>query len=138
MIETITHHDTIMAIIIRHEFSKPGVHFFTPDDFSQQIAYMRRPTGEQIQPHVHIPCERNVLMTQEVLFIKSGRLRVDFYSKDRHFLESRELGPGDTILLADGGHGFEILEEVEMIEVKQGPYVRDRDKERFDPAKGDC
>jgi hypothetical protein len=66
-----------------------------------------------------------------VLLIKRGRLRVDFYDDDQHYLESRILEAGDVILLATGGHGFEVLEEVEMIEVKQGPYAGDQDKTRF-------
>jgi len=93
---------------------------------------MRHPAGKEIPPHVHNPVTREVTFTQEVLFIKSGKLRVDFYDDDRIYLESRILEAGDTILLATGGHGFEVLEEVEMIEVKQGPYAGEQDKTRFE------
>jgi hypothetical protein len=93
---------------------------------------MRHPAGKEIEPHVHNPVPREVQYTQEVLFIKSGRLRVDFYDDDCNYLQSRFLEAGDTILLATGGHGFEVLEEVEMIEVKQGPYAGDQDKTRFE------
>jgi hypothetical protein len=72
-----------------------------------------------------------VQYTQEVLFVKSGKLRADFYDNDRQYVESRVLEGGDVILLAAGGHGFEVLEEVEMVEVKQGPYTGDQDKTRF-------
>jgi mannose-6-phosphate isomerase-like protein (cupin superfamily) len=89
------------------------------------------PKGKTIEPHVHNPVSREVHYTQEVLFIRKGRLRVDFYDEARNYLESRELGAGDVILLAGGGHGFEVLEEIEMIEVKQGPYAGDADKTRF-------
>jgi mannose-6-phosphate isomerase-like protein (cupin superfamily) len=75
--------------------------------------------------------ERSVAYTQETLFIKKGKMRVDFYNDDQTYLESRELGPGDVILLIRGGHGFEVLEDLEMIEVKQGPYAGDQDKVRF-------
>ena len=75
---------------------------------------------------------RNVVMTQEVLFIKKGKLRVDFYDDYEDYLESKILDEGDVILLVSGGHGFTVLEEVEMIEVKQGPYSGDADKKRFD------
>jgi mannose-6-phosphate isomerase-like protein (cupin superfamily) len=132
MLTTITKGEQLLAIIISHRFSKPGIHFFTPDDLSQQLAYMRHPAGKEIPPHVHNPVAREVTFTQEVLFIKSGKLRVDFYDDDRTYLESRILEAGDTILLAAGGHGFEVLEEVEMIEVKQGPYAGDQDKTRFE------
>jgi len=132
MIDTIKKNDQLLAIIISHRFSEPGIHFFTPDNLSQQLAYMRHPTGKEIPPHVHNPVAREVRFTQEVLFIKKGKLRVDFYDDDRMYLESRILEAGDTILLATGGHGFEVMEELEMIEVKQGPYAGDQDKTRFE------
>ena len=72
-------------------------------------------------------------MTQEVLFIKSGKVRVDFYSNEQEYLESRILNAGDVILLADGGHGFKMLAPSEIIEVKQGPYCGEMDKVRFEP-----
>jgi hypothetical protein len=86
---------------------------------------------------VHNPVSRNVHYTQEVLFIKRGKLRVDFYDDSQKYLESRILEEGDVILLATGGHGFEVLEEIEMIEVKQGPYAGDQDKTRFTGVDAD-
>ncbi len=132
MIERIKHRDQLLAVIIRRDFSEPGIQFFTPDDFSQQLAYMRHPAGKEIPPHLHNPVPRQVHFTQEVLFIKRGRLRIDFYDDAREYLESRILEGGDTILLATGGHGFEALAELEMIEVKQGPFAGDKDKTRFE------
>lgn len=131
MIEQITHHNQLLALIVSHRFNQPGIHFFTPNELSQQLAYMHHPTGKLIPPHVHNPVPRQVTYTQEVLFIKAGKLRVDFYTDQQQYLESRILEAGDTILLVTGGHGFEVLEEVEMIEVKQGPYVGELDKTRF-------
>lgn len=133
MIEQITDNGDILAIIIRNSFSKPGIHFFTPSDFSQQLAYMNHPAGKVIEPHVHNPVPREVRYTQEVLILKKGLLRVDFYDQQQKHLESRIMEPGDIILLAAGGHGFEALEEIEMVEVKQGPYSGDMDKTRFTP-----
>ena len=132
MIETITRDGVLLALIIPGHFREPGVHFFTPPELSQQVAFMRHPAGKAIDAHVHNPVARNVVATQEVLFIRSGKMRVDFYSSGREYIGSRVLQGGDTILLASGGHGFEVLEEVEMIEVKQGPYAGDGDKTRFD------
>lgn len=134
MVERITCEDKLLAVIVRNSFQEPGIHFFTPDDLSQQLAYMRHPAGKVIQPHVHNPVPREVHYTQEVLFLRKGRMRVDFYDDDKNYLESRVLGAGDVILLADGGHGFEALEEIEMIEVKQGPYAGENDKTRFQTA----
>jgi len=134
MTEEILHEGKLLALILRAGFRADGIRFFTPNDFSQQLGYMNRPRGYMITPHVHNPVERSVHYTKEVLFIRSGRVRVDFYDDGQNYLESRILGAGDVILLAFGGHGFEMLEPTEMIEVKQGPYSGDADKTRFDPV----
>lgn len=123
-----------LALIIRRSFKTDGIEFFTPGTYSQQIGYMNRPAGYVVAPHVHNPVKREVHYTKEVLFIKSGRLRVDFYTETQVYLESTVLEAGDVILLAFGGHGFEMLEPTEIIEVKQGPYAGDLDKTRFKPA----
>lgn len=123
--------DRLLAIIIKNNFTCDGVEFITPNEYSQQLAYMHHPAGKVIEAHVHNMVHRNVVYTQEVLFIKRGRLRVDFYDEYKDYLESRILEAGDTILLTSGGHGFKVLEEIEMIEVKQGPYAGDQDKTRF-------
>jgi hypothetical protein len=137
MIETISHAGLILAILVRRDFREDGIRFFTPDDFSQQLGYMSRSAGYVIPPHVHRPVPRTVDFTKEVIILKSGRVRVDFYDDDKNYLESRILEPGDVILLARGGHGFEMLADSEMLEVKQGPYVGIADKERFGHVSAD-
>jgi hypothetical protein len=134
MLEYIIHGEKLYSVIIRASYHKEGIEFFTPDDFSQQLGYMNRPNGYVIPPHCHNLVPRKVDLTQEVLFIKSGKLRVDFYDDSQVYLESRILYPGDVILLAHGGHGFEMLEASEIIEVKQGPYCGEQDKVRFEPV----
>lgn len=93
---------------------------------------MHHPAGKSIEAHVHNLVYRNVVLTQEVLLLKKGVLRVDFYDEYEDYLESRKLYAGDIILLISGGHGFHVLEEVEMVEVKQGPYAGQQDKLRFE------
>jgi hypothetical protein len=131
MIENITHAGRTLAMLLRSAYQDQGIKFFTPNEFSQQLAYMNRPAGYVIAPHVHNSVLREVQFTKEVLFIKSGKVRVDFYDDDQNYLESRILNQGDVILLAFGGHGFEMLEASEIIEVKQGPYAGEADKTRF-------
>ncbi len=130
--EIIKKKDKVLAIIIRNNYKCDGVDFLTPNDYSQQVAYMHHHKGKIIDAHIHNLVHRNVVITQEVLFIKKGKMRVDFYDDYKDYLESRVLEAGDVILLVSGGHGFKILEELEMIEVKQGPYSGDMDKIRFD------
>ena len=134
MIEQIMHNNKLLSVIIRANYQSDGIEFFTPDDFSQQLAYMHRKKNYVIPPHVHNAVQRDVHFTQEVLVIKSGKIRVDYYDDDRNYLESRILYQGDVVLLAYGGHGFEMLEDSEMIEVKQGPYAGEMDKIRFKPV----
>lgn len=136
MLEEVRHNDSVLAVILRAGFNKPGVSFVTPDEFSQQLAYMQHPAGKIIQPHVHKPVKRELTSTFEVLIIKQGKLRVDFYTQDQDYLFSKVVSAGDTILLTDaGGHGFEALEELEMLEIKQGPFVEGADKIKFSPAE---
>ena len=123
----------ILGMIIRADYHKEGISFFSPDDFSQQLGYMNRPDGYIIAPHTHNLVERKVDMTQEVLFVRCGKVRVDFYDDTQQYLESRIVSTGDVVMLAHGGHGFKVLERAEMIEVKQGPYCGELDKVRFDP-----
>lgn len=131
MIEKIVYNKEEYAIIIRNNYNKDGVNFITPDNYSQQLAYMKHPAGKDIEAHVHNPVKREVQYTNEVLFIKKGKLRVDFYNEEYEYQESRILEQGDLILLIKGGHGFQVLEDLEMIEVKQGPYTGDNDKTKF-------
>jgi mannose-6-phosphate isomerase-like protein (cupin superfamily) len=131
MIERVQFGGVEFAIILRRDFHERGIHFFTPADYSQQLGYMRHPAGHVIEPHIHKPVTRAVHFTREALFLRRGRLRVDFYTDAGVYVESRELGAGDVILLAAGGHGFEAIEEIEMIEIKQGPYAGDADKVRI-------
>jgi len=131
MLKRIEHNGQLIAIIIPVNYHMDGISFFTPDDFSQQLAYMNRPKGYFIEPHVHKRVERAIHYTLETLFIRKGKVKVDFYTNEKTFLESAVVKSGDVLLLASGGHGFTMLEPTEMIEVKQGPYTSEMDKERF-------
>jgi hypothetical protein len=121
----------LCAIIVPASFDEPGIQFFTSNELSQQLASMSYVPGKVIPAHTHNPVQREVSYTQEALFIRKGKVRVDFYTRQREYRVSRVLGPGDVILLISGGHGFEVLEDLNMIEVKQGPYVGDADKTQF-------
>jgi hypothetical protein len=134
VLEKLVYNGVLYALIVRRDYHQPGIQFFTPGELSQQLGYMARPAGHKIQPHFHREVHRDVRQTQEVLFVRKGRLKVDFYGADRRPIDSRILDAGDVILLAEGGHGFEMLDDCEIFEVKQGPHMGDEDKIRFDPA----
>ena len=131
MIKEIRNGEMLLAIIIPHIYHKPGISFLTSNELSQQLAYMEHPKGHEIAAHVHNPVHRSVVYTRETLVIRKGKLRVDFYDDDQNYIESHVISAGDVILLVSGGHGFKVLEDIEMIEVKQGPYAGEGDKTRF-------
>ena len=132
MIEKIENKKKLLSIIIRANYESQGIEFFTPNSFSQQLAYMKRDKNYIITPHTHEKVQRNVQFTQEVLLVRKGKVRVDYYDDKNKYLESRILNQGDVVLLAYGGHGFEMIEDSEMIEIKQGPYIGKQDKINFE------
>ncbi len=132
MIREIKHRGELIAMILPHDYSKPGLEFFTSKEVSLQLGYMKYPANHHIVPHVHKPAAREVQYTLEAILVKSGRVAVDLYTNAKEYIGTEELTPGDVILLISGGHGFRFKEEGELIEIKQGPYVsQDIDKEKF-------
>ena len=123
----------LLGLIIPADYHAEGISFFTDGSSSQQLGYMNRPEGYNIPPHTHNVILREVSLTQEVLIIRSGRVRVDFYTREQRYLGSSIASAGDIVFLGDGGHGFKMLEDSEIVEVKQGPYCGERDKIRFTP-----
>jgi len=124
----------VLAIVIPRDFKSSGISFVTNDDSVHQVGVLNWPEGHIIDAHIHNPLTRTIDSTQEVLFIRSGRVRMDLYDMNQSYQCSRELVSGDTVFLVSGGHGFEILEEADIVEVKQGPYLGEGEKTRFAPA----
>jgi mannose-6-phosphate isomerase-like protein (cupin superfamily) len=123
--------DELYCIIIRDGFNSETTVFFTPDNFSQQLGFLPHKKNAVIKPHMHLYNKREVFYTQEVLFIKSGKVKVNFYDSDEKYVFSEIVEQGDFILLCGGGHGFEMIEDTRMIEIKQGPFQGEDDKRRF-------
>ena len=123
-----------LALVIRAGFGEEGINFVTREDSVHQLGVLRWPRGHLIDAHVHNPIVRKLDSTQEVLFIRAGAVRVDLYGDDQKYLSSLALSAGDVIFLASGGHGFEILEDADIVEVKQGPYKGEGEKTKFKPT----
>jgi mannose-6-phosphate isomerase-like protein (cupin superfamily) len=121
----------ILAIFIPADVTIEGIEFYTDPEMDFQIGAMRRPLGHEVEPHVHSPVERELIGTKEVLFVRSGRIAIDFYDDDKKIVTSIEMVSGDVIYLHMGGHGIRFIEESVLLEVKQGPYIQDADKVRF-------
>lgn len=131
LIEQIFYQDKPLAYIIRGNFLPEYTTFLTPPDFKQQVGYIVYPAGGEIVRHNHRPLERHLVGTSEVLIVKKGRCLIDIFSEEHSLVTTRELNEGDIMLMVGGGHGFRILEDTVLLEVKQGPYTGQEEKERF-------
>lgn len=131
MIEHITNGSQLLAVIVPADYTTANVEFVTDPANCQQLGIMFHKEGDTITPHVHQSQERIIYDTQETLIIRKGKIQVNFFSDEQDFLQSRVLVSGDIILLISGGHGFEMIEDTLMVEIKQGPYICDQDKIRF-------
>jgi mannose-6-phosphate isomerase-like protein (cupin superfamily) len=132
-IEIIRQGRALLAYVVRADATRAATSFFTGEEASFQAGFVVYPAGGAVVPHVHLPVARAVMGTSEMLLVRKGRCIVDIYGADRVLAASRELGTGDLVLLIDGGHGFRMLEDTVLLEVKQGPYSGQAEKERFDP-----
>jgi hypothetical protein len=132
MIEKILHKKRLFALIVRGRFrKKSGINFFTSKEATQQFGFMKHKKNHIIKPHKHNKRLTRVLRTTEVILLLKGTLRVDFYNDKYKYLFSKKINERDIIMLIHGGHGFKVLKNVEMIEVKQGPYSLASDKIKF-------
>ena len=132
MIEKIIHKKKLLALIVRGKYrNKKGITFFTPNDVTQQFGYMKHNKDHIIRPHLHKKRMTKILFTSEVILLLKGVLRVDFYNQQQKYLFSKILKEKDIVMLIHGGHGFKVIKDVEMIEVKQGPYNLIKDKIKF-------
>ena len=133
MIEKIIHKKKLLALIVRGKYrNKKGISFFTPSESIQQFGYMKHKKAYIINPHLHKRRLTKIYYTTEVILLLKGIIRVDFYSQFKKYLFSKILKEKDIIMLVHGGHGFKILKDVEMLEIKQGPYKLIKDKIKFD------
>ena len=131
--ETIKDGETVLAILIRNTDWENGLTFVSSRDDYLQVGTWQYDKGKMLQAHIHKTKPRRVLRTQEVVFVKKGRVKADIYTEKRTLLRSLELENNDALVLLGGGHGFEVLEDgTQVLEVKNGPYVgADRDRERI-------
>ena len=129
MIEKVNHKKKLLALIVRGKYrNKKGITFFTPKESTQQFGYMKHKKKYIIKPHLHKKRVTKILYTTEVILLLKGMLRVDFYNLRQKYLFSKIIKKKDIIMLVHGGHGFKVLKDVEMIEIKQGPYILSKDK----------
>jgi mannose-6-phosphate isomerase-like protein (cupin superfamily) len=108
-----------------------GIKFFTPNNLNLQLGLMSHNKNYIIKPHSHINTKKIIKHMSEILIIFSGKLKVFFYNKKHIRKKNVILKKKDIILLIKGAHGFKVLENLEMLEIKQGPFTGDKDKVRL-------
>ena len=129
-VERITINGELAALMIRAGSVGDGAQFVTPDDATLQVGILSHRGGTDVGRHVHIPLERQITGTAEVLIVQSGCCAIDVYDGDV-LVATRELGPSDVAVLYRGGHNLRVLEDAVLIEVKQGPYLGIEEKIRY-------
>jgi hypothetical protein len=122
VIERVTHAERLLALVVRGGNTPEATTFVTPPDLNLQVGFVVYGAGEPFARHIHLPIERHIVGSMEVLIVQRGRCEVDFYTDERALVDTRELAAGDTLIAVGGGHGFRFLEDTVLLEVKQGPY----------------
>ena len=131
-VETIAVEGVTLAYVARGGAAPSNTSFLTPDECNLQVGHVVYPANTEIARHMHLPIERHIVGTTEILMVERGRCEVDVYSDDRRVVATRELQKGDILIAVGGGHGFRVLEDTVLLEIKQGPYPGlGADKERF-------
>jgi len=131
MIERIKYKKEEIAIIVKKGYEPTSLEFLTPENYNQQLGIMKCIKGKVIKSHIHKPIKREVIGTSEAIFVCSGKVEVNLFNNNKEKIATRVLTEGDIIFLISGGHGFKMLEDCVLLEVKQGPYLGEDDKERF-------
>ncbi|MCX7164829.1 MAG: hypothetical protein NTV11_00960 [Rhodocyclales bacterium] len=130
-IERIADQNQVLCILIRNELVPDETTFLTPPEYKQQVGFVVYAKGGEIARHTHVAVARQLLGTSEVLIVKKGHCLIDIYNDAHDLIATRELNEGDLMLMVGGGHGFRMLEDTILLEVKQGPYAGLEEKERF-------
>jgi len=132
LIENITQAGRVLAIIVRGEFAPSSTTFLTSPELEQQLGFVVHPAGERIPSHVHHPEHRRLTGTTEVLVVVKGSCEIELFDDEHTPVATRQLKKGDVILLASGGHGLRMLEDAILLEIKQGPYMGQGEKDVFE------
>jgi len=130
-VEIIADGDQPLAYIISASMSPNETTFLTPPEFKQQVGFVVYPKGGEVKRHRHRALERHLVGTSEVLVVRSGKCEIDVYTEEGELVATRQLCAGDVMLMVGGGHGFRMLEETVLLEIKQGPYTGLEEKEHF-------
>lgn len=131
----IKENDVVLARLIKSEdVWKKGLAFFSQDQDFIQVGTWGYDKEKHLLPHIHNEVSREVLWTQEVIYVKQGKIRAHIFGTLENKITDLDVHAGDVIILLRGGHGYTVMEDdTQVLEVKNGPYVgADRDRRRFE------
>jgi hypothetical protein len=130
-VQTVGKGDAVFAYVVRADLEPEATTFVTHDDCIQQVGFVVHRAGSEVRRHFHLPVQREIVGTPEVLVVRSGRCEMDVYDDNQQLVGTCELSAGDVMIMVGGGHGFRMLEDTVLLEVKQGPYYGANEKTYF-------
>lgn len=131
IIEKIVFRGKVLAYIISRKRKPENTTFVTPPTSNLQVGFVVYQKNKSIPPHIHKRVIRHLHHTEEVLVVEKGNCIIDIYNDKKKQIASYSLHQGDIVILVGGGHGFRMLEDTRLLEIKQGPYTGLVEKERF-------
>ena len=135
-VESVEYNGVKYAEIIWADKTVDKTTFFSPDESSFQFGLLAHKAGFEEPPHYHQPVERNISDLQQMFVVQRGVVVVDLYGDDGELLREIEMHAGDAVVLIHGVHAIRVLEDMQCISVKQGPYLgEERDKVFVDFGK---
>jgi len=128
MVEFISYNNEQIALLIKGDYIPQNTSFFTEKSMPQQVGFIVHKKGDRVFAHKHNFSEKKNSNFQEILIIRKGKLRLDLYTNKEEYIKSVVVNKGDVVILLQGGHGVNFLEDSEILEIKQGPYLDEEDK----------
>ena len=123
----------VLARLVKAEDWNEGLGFYSNDEEVIQVGTWQYDSGKQLMKHIHNEVDRVITRTNEVLYVVSGTVKAFIYDLDENLVEELTVNSGDTLILLDCGHGYEIMaDNTKVIEIKNGPYLgAETDRRRF-------
>lgn len=124
-IEVIEHGGTRYAEVIRRDVTVDHTTFFSPAESSFQFGLLAHVAGYEEPPHYHQPFSRTIDDLQQMFVVQRGVVGVKLFDDDGDLLQEVILREGDAIVLIHGIHAIRVIEDLQAISVKQGPFLGD-------------
>lgn len=122
--EKISHKNILIAIRVKR--FKSGANPLTDPNEPLQVLVHKRQAGKKTPAHFHLPRKRITQTLQECLVVIKGKIKIDLYGTHNKKFKSIYLSAGDVVIFVSGGHAVHLLEDTELIEVKNGPFIEDK------------